>query len=149
MKKLEFNIDINADAQKVWDTIIDPVKYKEWVGVGFPGSYFEGKWEQGENIRFLGGDEGGGTLANLEEVKPNEYIAAKHVAIINKDGSLDKTSEMAKGWVGTTENYTLSKNKNGTHFKVEMGILKPEWESMFADSWPKLLAKLKELSEKN
>jgi uncharacterized protein YndB with AHSA1/START domain len=148
MKKLEFNIDINADVKKVYNTIIDPAKYKEWVSVSFPGSYFEGKWEQGENLRFLS-PEGGGTLANLEEVKPNEYIAAKHVAVINKDGSLDKTSETAKGWVGTTEIYTLSKNKNGSHLKVEVGNLNPEWESMFADSWPKLLDKLKEMTEKN
>jgi uncharacterized protein YndB with AHSA1/START domain len=148
MKKLEFNIDINADAQEIWDTIVDPKKYKEWVSASFPGSYFEGKWKQGENLRFLSPD-GGGTLANLVEVKPNEFIAAKHVAVINKDGSEDRTSEMAKGWIGTTEVYTISKNKSGSQFKVEMDNVNPEWETMFADSWPKLLAKLKELAERN
>lgn len=147
MKKLEFSIDINADAHKIWNAIIDPVKYQKWVGAAFPGSYFEGEWKQGENLRFLGPNGGGGTLANLETVKPNEFIAAKHVAVINKDGSEDRTSEMAKGWVGTTEVYTISKNKNGSHFKVEMEILNPEWESMFADSWPKMLGKLKEVAE--
>ena len=148
MKKLEFNIDINADAQKIWDAIINPVKYKEWVGAGFPGSYFEGNWKIGENIRFLS-PEGGGTLANLEDVKPNEYIAAKHVAVINQDGSEDRTSEIAKGWIGTTEIYTISKRNGGSNIKVEMGNVNAEWESMFADSWPKLLKKLKEVSEKN
>jgi uncharacterized protein YndB with AHSA1/START domain len=148
MKKLEFNVDFNADVQKVWDIIIDPVKYKEWVSVSFPGSYFVGNWKKGENIRFIGPD-GGGTMANLEEVKQNEFIAAKHVAVINKDNSEDRTSEMAKGWIGTTETYTFSKNKQGSHLKVEVGNLKPEWESMFADSWPKLLEKLKEMTEKN
>lgn len=149
MKKLEFNIDINADAQKIWDNITDPVKYQEWVSASFPGSYFEGEWKKGEYLRFLGPGGGGGTLAHLEDVKPNELISAKHVAVITKDGSEDRSSEMAKDWVGTTEIYTISKNKNGSNFKVEMDIVNPQWESMFADSWPKMLKKLKELAEKN
>ena len=145
MKKIEFNIDINADVQKVWDTMINLPTYKEWVGAGFPGSSYIGNWKKGENIRFVGA-EGGGTLANIVELKPNEYIAAEHIAILNNDNSEDRTSDLAKGWIGTTETYTFFKRNGGSKVRVEMEI-NPEWENMFADSWPKMLAKLKELSE--
>jgi uncharacterized protein YndB with AHSA1/START domain len=145
MKKIEFNIDINADVQKVWDTLLNPETYKEVAGSAFPGSYYIGNWKKGENIRFLS-PQGGGTLANIVDLKPNESITAKHVAVINSDGTEDRTSDLAKGWVGSTETYTFSKRKDGSNFKAEMEV-NPEWEKMFVDSWPRILGKLKELSE--
>ena len=145
MKKLEFDIDIKADVQKVWDTLLNPGTYKEVCGAAFPGSYYIGNWKKGENIRFLS-PQGGGTLAKIVDLKPNEYIGAEHIAVINSDGTEDTNSELAQGWVGTTENYTFSKKKGGSNFKAEMEV-NPEWEKMFVDSWPKILGKLKELSE--
>jgi len=145
MKKLEFKIDIAASPEKVWKTMLELETYKQWVGVSWPGSNYNGNWKQGETIKFTG-TEGGGTQAILKEVRPFEFVDAEHIAVINNDGSLDKESDMAKGWIGTKESYTFKPIKSGTELIVEMSV--PEgWEKMFNDGWPAALKKLKELSE--
>ena len=142
---LEFKITINATARKVWDTMLEPESYKRWVQVSWPGSHYLGKWKQGEEIEFLS-SSGEGTLAHLAEISPYEVIAAEHRAVILKDGSYDNTSDVAKGWIGTTETYRFTEKNSKTEVKVEINT-NPEWEKMFNDGWPNALKKLKELSE--
>lgn len=147
MEKLEFKIDINASPEAVWKTMLEADTYRQWVGVSWPGSTYDGNWIQGETIRFTGA-EGGGTQARLLDVIPYEFVNAEHIAVINGDGSLDKESEIAKGWIGARESYRFQPNQNGTELVVE--ILTPEaWAEMFKEGWPAALQKLKELSEKN
>ncbi|GAA0534477.1 SRPBCC family protein [Chitinophaga japonensis] len=146
MKKLEFKINIAANPQKVWDTMLNLETYQEWVGVSWPGSTYKGEWKQGQELRFVS-TEGGGTLAKVEELQPQAYIFAKHIAVINNDGTEDRSSEIAQGWIGTTEAYTFTESNGGTELKVELHT-SPEWESMFNEGWPDALAKLKEICER-
>ena len=147
MKKLEFKIEISSPQEKVWKTMLDHPTYEQWVAAGWPGSSYKGNWKQGETIDFVGPDGGGGTQARMNEVTPYEFVDAEHVAVINKDGSLDKESDVAKGWIGTRESYRFKPTKNGTELTVEITTAEA-WEKMFADGWPAALKKLKELSEK-
>lgn len=155
MKKLEFKIDIATNRQKVWDTMFNPKTYKEWVNASWPGAYYEGNWKQGENLRFISPGQGG-TLATLVELRPYEFILAKHIAVISSDGTEDRDSDLAKGWIGTTESYTFTEKnarlndpvgQGKTQIKVEINT-KPDWEKMFSDGWPNALKKLKEISER-
>jgi hypothetical protein len=59
----------------------------------------------------------------------------------------DRDSEVAKGWIGTTESYNFTEQNGVTTLTIELTI-NPEWEKMFSDSWPKALAKLKEVCER-
>jgi hypothetical protein len=147
MKKLEFKIDINANARRVWDTMLNPQTFKEWISASYPGSYYKGQWKKGENIKFLSGNNDG-TLATITELRPYEFILAKHIAVINQDGTEDKNSETAKGWIGTTEAYSFTELNGKTELKIEVNTY-PEWEQMFSDGWPKGLKKLKEISERS
>jgi uncharacterized protein YndB with AHSA1/START domain len=146
MEKLVFTTDINASRQKVWDVMFQPETYKEWVGASWPGSFYIGTWKQGETLKFTG-PEGGGTVATLEEYKPFERVHAKHVAVLNADGTEDRDSEMAKGWIGTTESYSFTERDGKTHLTVELQTY-PDWTSMFNDGWPNALKKLKEICER-
>ena len=110
MKKLEFKIDINASAKKVWDTMLNLETYREWVSVSWPGSKYQGQWKKGENLKFTSSDQGG-TMATVVELRPNEYLLANHVAVINPDGTEDRNSEIAKGWIGTTESLHFHRAK--------------------------------------
>ena len=110
MKHLEFKTRISADKKKVWNTMLQPETYKEWVSVSWPGSTYEGKWAKGENIKFVSPGHGG-TMATLIEQSDYDNILAKHVAIINPDGSEDRNSTVAKGWIGITERYTFKEKK--------------------------------------
>ncbi len=145
MKKLEMKIDIAASRQKVWETMLAPATYKQWVDVSWPGSYYEGEWKQGQNLRFLAPGMGG-TLARLVEHRPYEFSLAEHIASINSDGTEDRDSESAKNWIGSTESYTFTEKNGITTLKVEVNTY-PEWIDMFASGMPKALAKLKEMCE--
>ena len=147
MKRLEFTTDIASDKKKVWNTMLNPETYKQWVDVAWPGSYFEGLWAKGEQILFVSPGQGG-TLAELKEQKPYETILAEQVAVINPDGSEDRESKIAKGWIGTTERYTFNEQNGKTNLVVEINT-PPSWAEMFEDGWPKALAKLKEMCEQN
>ena len=126
--------------------MLAPETYKEWVSVSWPNSDYKGKWAKGEKISF-GGEGQGGTLAMIDEFKPYETILARHIAIINLDGSEDVSSDMAKGWVGTLERYTFNESKGSTTLTVTLHI-SPEWEKMFQDGWPDALKALKDICEK-
>lgn len=146
MKKLEFTIEINAGKKKVWDTMLQPDSYREWVRASWPDSYYDGTWEKGEDIRFLLPGRGG-TMANLVECKPHDYILAKHIATIRADGTLNRNSENSKGWIGTTESYTFIEKDGKTTLKVVVET-SPDWEYMFNDGWPGALKRLKEICER-
>jgi uncharacterized protein YndB with AHSA1/START domain len=145
MKQLKFSIQINAPKKKVWDTMLQPETYKKWVNVSWPGSYNEGKWATGEKMKFISPGQGG-TLASLEEVKPYDNIFARHIAVLNPDLSEDRTSDIAKGWIGITEQYTFKEEAGKTTLTI-LANTPPAWESMFNDGWPGALKALKELCE--
>ena len=145
MKKLEFKIEIAAVPEKVWKSMLDPATYKQWVNVSWPGSSYEGIWKQDEHIKFSGA-QGGGTQAVIKELRKYEFILAEHTAVINADGSLDKESEVAKGWIGTKESYRFNPVENNTELVVEIST--PEnWAKMFSDGWPAALRELKKICE--
>lgn len=145
MKKISFITEIRAPKQKVWETMLNPASYREWVAASWPGSYYEGKWEKGEHLKFLSPGRGG-TMALVDDQKPFDYCMTHHVAVINADGTLDTESEGAKKWIGTVENYHLHEKNGGTELQVEIQT-SPEWEKMFNDDLPKALARLKEICE--
>ena len=146
MKPLEFKTEVNAPAKKVWETMLNADTYKEWVEPSWPGSYYTGKWGKNEIVKFLS-SEGGGTASKIVEYTPYQTVLAEHIAVIHADGREDRDSDVAKGWIGSTERYTFTENNGKTTVRVSIKT-SPEWESMFNDGWPAALAKLKEISER-
>ena len=146
MKNLEYKIHINAAKQKVWETMIQPDTYKEWTNASWPGSYYEGKWEQGEKIKFISNDDSG-TLVIIEELNPYDYISAKHIAILLKGGKEDYDSDAAKGWIGTFESYIFNEHNGATDLTAGI-VTNLQWQKMFDDDFPNALKKLKEICER-
>jgi uncharacterized protein YndB with AHSA1/START domain len=146
MENLEYKIVISAPAKTVWETMLQKETYEQWVGKAWPNSSYEGKWEQGEKIRFIGPD-GSGTLAEIEELKPYENVFARHIALLGPGGEEDRTSEVAKGWVGITERYTFSEHNGKTTVTVSIET-NPEWKGMFEEGWPGALEELKRIAER-
>jgi uncharacterized protein YndB with AHSA1/START domain len=146
MEHIEYKVVIEAPAKKVWDIMLQPDTYRQWVARSWPNSYYDGKWAKGEKIKFIGPD-GSGTLAELVEVKPHEKIFARHIAMLNPGGIEDRTSETAKGWIGTTEEYKFAEQNGRTTLTVTMETT-PAWRKMFDDGWPTALQELKEISER-
>ena len=118
--------------------------YRQWTSAFCEGSYFEGGWNTGDRIRFLS-PSGRGMLSVIAESRPGEFLSIKHIGMIVK-GIEDTTSEQVRAWTPAFENYTLTTSGADTEVKVAMD-LPPEHEQYMLDTWPKALAKLKQLCE--
>lgn len=152
MQKINHSIVINASREKVWDVMLGDATYREWTNVFHPGSYYKGDWgEIGSKMLFIGPDpEGGadmGMVSYVRESRKPEYVSVEHVGMI-KDGVEDTTSEEVKQWTPAFESYTFTEVDGGTEVSIELDAAE-EHVAMFEDMWPKALAKLKEIAERD
>jgi uncharacterized protein YbaA (DUF1428 family)/uncharacterized protein YndB with AHSA1/START domain len=139
MKRLRFSVIIQAPRHKVWDTMIASDTYRQWTAGFCEGIYFEGSWEQGEAIRFLG-PSGDGMIATIAENKLHERISIRLLArLIN--GAEDSFTEPA------FENFIFRDHASGMELRIEMDT-PPQEEAVFNEVWPKSLNLLKALCEK-
>ena len=67
--------------------------------------------------------------------------------MLGPGGVEDRTSDVAKGWIGTTEEYRFSEAKGKTTLTVVMETT-PDWAKMFDEGWPVALEELKKLAER-
>lgn len=147
----EFTIDIHASKEKVWNVMLEDKTYRIWTEAFHEGSYYEGSWDKGSDIKFVASDDGkmSGMASKIVENIPFEYISIEHLGVII-DGIVDTSSENVQQWVGIHENYILKEKDGITSLKIELeskGAHK-EMDDMFKEMWPKALLKLKELCEK-
>lgn len=148
MQKLHFLIKINAPAKKVWETMLADQTYREWTATFNPGSYFEGSWEEGSRIKFLGPDQDGklgGMYSLITDNRPYEYIAIEHQGVIIN--GVEDTSAEGQQWAGAMETYTFREVDGVTEVGIEIDVA-DEMVAEFKTAWPKALEKLKQLAEK-
>jgi uncharacterized protein YndB with AHSA1/START domain len=148
MEKLQYSVKINAPAQDVWTTMLDDASYREWTSVFHSGSYYEGVWDKGAEIRFLGPDDDGklgGMIATVEENRPHEFISLRYTGQI-VDGADDTTSDAAEAFIGARESYAFQEADGVTTVDVELDS-EEEFAAEFNAAWPLALAKLKEIAE--
>jgi hypothetical protein len=152
MKTLQFKIEINATAQKVYDAMLgltNKSTYEYWVSVFNPTSTYEGSWEKGSKIYFVGVDENGkkgGMVSLIEANQPATFVSIKHYGFL--DGEVEiTTGELVEKWTGGHENYTFQEQEGKTILTVDMDTVE-DYEDFFSTTYPKALEKLKEISEK-
>jgi hypothetical protein len=71
MQKLQFKKDINASTQSVYETMLglkDKATYEYWTATFNPTSTYEGSWDKGSKILFVGVDENGKKGGMVSEV---------------------------------------------------------------------------------
>lgn len=139
MKTLDFTIEINAPKEKVWEVMLQPETYKEWTSAFTEGSYYEGSWEKGSEIKFLTPD-GVGMFAEIADSKKYEYVSIKHLGMIREGKKAESIPE-------TYENYILKDKDGKTEVKIEMDNI-PGHEESLSKTWSKALNKIKEISER-
>jgi uncharacterized protein YndB with AHSA1/START domain len=148
-EKLHFETMINAPVAKVWEMMLGAETYKQWTAAFDPSSYYEGSWEKGSQIKFLG-DGGSGMLSEIVENVPAKFISIRHLGEI-RNGVEDTTSEAVQKWLPAFENYTFEEREGGTWLQIDMEMQSSEesknMKEMFEGMWPKALLKLKEICE--
>ena len=146
---MHFEITINAPVTKVWDMMLAQETYRQWTAAFEPTSYYEGSWEKGSKMKFLGAG-GSGMISQIVENIPYKFISTEHLGEI-KDGVEDTTSEAVKKWLPAFENYTFTDNGDSTLLQIDMEMGSSEeskqMKEMFEGMWPKALLILKEICE--
>lgn len=147
MDKLNFTVQISAPPARVWDTMLADASYRQWTAPFCEGSYYEGSWEEGAQIRFLS-PEGGGMQAEIAANRPHSFISIHHLGIIPGHAGAD--SDEACGnpddWKDAYENYHFRAVDGGTELRVETDCT-ADFREFMEIAWPKALAALKALCE--
>ncbi len=146
MIQLSYSISIKASKETVWHVILDPECFREWAKAFSESSQLSGLWQEGSYIKFF--DLGmGGTKALVEKLIPEKYLLLKHVAVIDKDGNEDITTETALKWNGITETYELSGDESATTLKIDINTHE-DYVNMFSNAWPEAIKTIKSICER-
>lgn len=143
MVTLHYSIKIHAPKEKVWDMMIGKEGFKKWTSAFETGSYYDGTWEKGEEIKFLT-PEGDGMASIVEELIPYEFSSVKTIHSI-KDGKKQIPDESGFEYPAY-ENYTFIEQNGSTTVKVSTDMPE-EFIEMMDDQYPEALEKLKSLCE--
>ncbi|MCZ8353094.1 MAG: SRPBCC domain-containing protein [Cyclobacteriaceae bacterium] len=151
MKKLVFKKDIRSSAQKVYETMLglkNKNTYEFWTAAFNPTSSYEGSWEKGSKMYFIGVDENGkkgGMVSLIKENQVGLFVSIQHVGFL--DGEVEVTSgEQVEKWAGGHENYLYQEQNGITTVTVELDTI-DEYVDYFNNTYPAALSKLKEIAE--
>jgi hypothetical protein len=151
MKKLQFKVSINASVHKVYDCMLgisSKSTYEQWTALFNPTSTYEGSWNKGNKMLFVGTDEKGekgGMVAEIAENIPNQFISIRHYGLLAAGKEITEGPEVEK-WAGAFENYSFDENNGITVVTVELDTTEDFVEYM-NEHYPKALNKLKEVCE--
>lgn len=152
MKRLKFEKEIDAPVQKVYETMLglnNKKTYEDWTAIFNPTSSYEGSWDKGSKIYFVGVDENGkkgGMVSEIEEHKPADFVSIRHYGILDRDKEVT-TGEQVEQWAGGYENFRFRENNAKTIVSVELDAMDDHLD-YFNKTYPKALDKLKEIAEK-
>ncbi|MFT3740867.1 MAG: hypothetical protein QM786_19125 [Breznakibacter sp.] len=152
MKKLQFKTTIQAPVARVYRTMLgigNIETYRQWTAEFNPSSTYEGSWDKGAKIRFIGTDENGhrgGMVAEIAEHIPNQFVSIRHYGILDGNDEITDGPEVEK-WAGGLENYSFEGDGNATIVTVDVDVTE-DFIEYFNITWPKAFRKLKEISEK-
>lgn len=137
---LNYTIDIPAPRARVWACMLDEATYRDWTTAFCPGSYYEGQWRTGADMRFLGPD-GGGMRARIERADAPEYVSIQHLGEL-RQGAPQHGPE----WTDAYERYRFHELADGgTRLDVELSNVPAEYAPMMNEMWPKALQRLRQI----
>jgi hypothetical protein len=152
MIQLKFTININAPVSKVYDYMLGINKkatYEQWTAMFNPTSSYEGSWQKGEKILFIGVDENGekgGMVSRIAELIPYQRVSIQHYGLVTADKEITEGPEVEK-WANGFENYTFEENNGTTQLTIDLDTA-IDFEDYMKEHYPKALDKLKEICER-
>ena len=152
MKKLQFIVKVNAPVSKVYEAMLgleSKSTYEQWTSQFNPTSTYEGSWNKGSKILFVGTDdkgEKGGMVSEVVENIPDQYVSVRHYGFVKDDKEITEGPEVEK-WAGGFENYTFKDNNGTTEITVDLDAT-DDFVDYMNQTFPKALEKLKEICDK-
>lgn len=139
---------INCPLQKVYEIMIDPENYHDWTTAFNPHSRFEGTWQKGSEMVFLGTESDGsisGMVSYIRENIPGKVISIGHTGIVKSNVRIMIGPE-ADEWHGAIENYTFEAAGKGTRLLIDIDSA-TKYISVLNKMWPEALNRLKMICE--
>lgn len=152
MKKLQFKISIHALVNRVYDLMLgisSKSTYEQWTSLFNPTSTYEGSWDKGSKILFVGVDEKGekgGMVSRIVEHISGQFVSIQHYGLLVADKEITEGPEVEK-WANGFENYTFEESNGTTILTVDLDTTE-DFVDYMNETYPKALNKLKELCEK-
>ena len=152
MKKLQFKVSINAPVTKIYDLMLginSKSTYEQWTSLFNPTSTYEGSWDKGNKILFVGVDENGekgGMVSRIVENIPHRFVSIQHFGLFQAGKEVTEGPEVEK-WANGFENYTFEENNGTTTVTVDLDTTE-DFIDFMNQNYPKALYKLKEICEK-
>jgi len=152
MKKIQFSIGIHAPASKVYDVMLgmsNKSTYEQWTSLFNPTSTYDGNWNKGSKMLFIGVDEKGekgGMVSEIFDNIPNRFISIRHYGLVQGNAEITDGPEVEK-WANGFENYTFEESNEFTKVTVDLDTAE-DFVDFMNETYPKALEKLKEICEK-
>ena len=152
MKKLQFKVTIKAPVSRIYDLMLgisNKSTYEEWTALFNPTSTYEGNWEKGTKILFIGVDENGekgGMVSKIADNIPNRFVSIQHYGLYKADKEITEGPDVEK-WANGYENYSFEENNGSTTLTVDLDV-NDDFLDYMNETYPQALDKLKELCEK-
>lgn len=148
MEQLQFEKRINASANLVFDKMLSKDTYEQWTYHFNPGSTFEGTWEKGSKIYFIGPQDDGkkeGMVGMIAENIPGKLLTISHLGFLSGDQEIT-SGESVDSWSGAIEEYSFEEKDGVTTLKVRVDVT-DDHKDYFAKVWPLALDELKSICE--
>jgi len=152
MEKLQFKVNINAPVTRVYDVMLglgSKSTYEQWVALFNPTSTYEGNWDKGSKILFVGVDENGekgGMVSRITENVPHRFVSIQHYGLLTAGEEITEGPDVEK-WANGFENYTFEENNGATTVTVDLDTTE-DFVDYMNETYPTALSKLKEICEK-
>ena len=152
MEKLQFKVNINAPVADVYDFMLGITSkstYEQWTSLFNPTSSYEGSWDKGSKILFIGVDEKGekgGMVSRIVENRPNQFVSIQHYGLLQGDKEITEGPDVEK-WANGYENYSFEESNGTTTVIVDLDTTE-DFVDYMNEKYPPALDKLKEICEK-
>ena len=151
MQKLQFKVSITAPVAKIYDIMLgisNKSTYEQWTALFNPTSTYEGSWEKGSKMLFVGVDEKGekgGMVSKIAENIPDKFVSIQHYGLVMGEKEITEGPEVEK-WANGFEDYHFDETNGTTTVTVELDTTE-DFLSYMNEAYPKALNKLKEICE--
>jgi hypothetical protein len=122
--------------------------YEQWTASFKPTSTYDGSWNKGNKILFIGTDEKGekgGMVSEIAENIPNRFVSIRHYGLLKADKEITEGPEVEK-WAGGFENYSFEENNGIATVIVDLDTTE-DFVDYMTETYPEALVKLKEICE--
>lgn len=145
MVTLEFQININAPAQKVWDVLFSKETYGEWTQFFSPGSQMKTDWQIDGKTYFTDA-KGDGMVSTIKSLNEPYEVIFSHLGMV-MNGVEDTKSKEVIEWSGAQEKYFLTEKDGVTELRTELQTDK-NWEADMNNGFNKGFEVVKKLAER-